>query len=167
MTQESSVQSVSERITPAEAIEMAKIAVGAKTRSLSFSAPEMEVVKVKNATRSVSVNDTIAYIINFADDNGFAVISASRTVYPVLAFSTDGRFDCSNEIAMENFIDRLEDYTSSSDEVLDYDVKNDFVECEVITPRVLMSIGQGNPWNKYVAKDHPDCPAGCAAVATV
>lgn len=164
----SSVQGVSERISPDEAIEMAKIAVGGRnTRGFDYSVAEVEILKSKSTTRSENANDTVAYIVNFAKNAGFAVIAGSRKVYPVLAFSEDGSLDSSNELVKDNFLDRIESYLSESvaDEFKDV-VPEDFESCYVETPKVLCSIGQGAPWNKFVVKDHPNCVAGCVAVAT-
>lgn len=42
--------------------------------------------------------DTIAYIVNYADNRGFAIIGADDRITPVLAISNEGRFDFNDTI---------------------------------------------------------------------
>ena len=48
-------------------------------------------------TKSVETQDTLAYIVNFSDGNGFAVIAADRRVEPILAIIPEGKYE-SNHI---------------------------------------------------------------------
>lgn len=40
----------------------------------------------------------MAYVVNFADNNGFVIVSALKTYYPVLAYSDTGSFDVNGEL---------------------------------------------------------------------
>lgn len=55
---------------------------------------------------SISGNPLL-YVVNFEDDNGFALISATKKSTPILAFSDRGNFDCGGNSAAEIY---LEDY---------------------------------------------------------
>lgn len=111
--------------------------------------------------------DTLAYVINYPDNKGFVIVSSYSCVYPVLAFSREGKFDFKNEIAEKNFINNIKAYLEEADGLKVYDVTDhDFDSCYAVEPMVLTSLNQGDPWNKYVIQNHPDCPVGCVAVAT-
>lgn len=136
------------------------------TRSLS-ALPTCNYVVKDSKTRSLSSSDTLAYVLNYPNDEGFAIISSTKNVYPVLAFSDKGSFSFDNEIAKINFIDKIENYIASADQSNSYEVRSDdFDSCVVINPLVKFSLGQTDPWDKYVIQEHPKCPAGCVAVAT-
>lgn len=118
-------------------------------------------------TRSSSTPDTLAYIINYPNEEGFVIVSTSKKVFPVLGFSDKGYFSYTNENAKLNFIDKIEEYTANTNTSVTYDANNlDFDACYFINPTVKTSISQDSPWNKYVIEEHPNCPAGCVAVAT-
>lgn len=51
----------------------------------------------KSTTRSASVSDTLAYIINYPNEEGFTIVSTSRKIFPVLGFSEKGHFSIDNE----------------------------------------------------------------------
>ena len=117
--------------------------------------------------RNVGRNDTVAYVLNFPESRGFVIVASSRHVYPVLAFSSEGEFSFTNEIAKKNFIDNIESYLAAADKNEEYSVgENDFDGCYDITPKIQTSISQDYPWNKCIIVEHPGCPAGCVAVAT-
>lgn len=89
-------------------------------------------------------------------------------MYPVLGFSDTGHFDLENEIAKVNFVDKIGAYIDDNeDKGITYEVKaEDFDGCYAASPSIMSSIGQGEPWDKYVIEEHPGCPVGCVAVAT-
>ena len=136
------------------------------TRSLS-ALPTCNYVVKDSKTRSLSSSDTLAYVLNYPNEEGFAIISSTKNVYPVLAFSDKGSFSFDNEIAKINFIDKIDNYIASADPDDAFEVKDeDFFSCVSIEPIVKFSLGQRSPWDKYVIEEHPGCPAGCVAVAT-
>lgn len=47
-------------------------------------------------TKSVEAQDTLAYIVNFSDGNGFAVIAADRRVEPILAIIPEGKYEANH-----------------------------------------------------------------------
>lgn len=70
----------------------------ATTRSSARKIGNIIIAKgAKSQTRSSDSADTLAYIINFADDMGYAVISADRRTETILAISPNGNIDPENE----------------------------------------------------------------------
>lgn len=56
------------------------------------------------ATRNgESQTDTLLYVFNFEDDNGFAVIAANRAVDPILAVTEKGSYTYGEKTGVENF----------------------------------------------------------------
>lgn len=162
-----------QRISKEDAVDIAnKVLKRNPTRGESAATPAFDYVMAKNLTRSLTLPDTLAYILNYPDNSGFVIVASDRRVYPVLAYSDFGNFDCSNEIAKQDFIDKIEIFMDQADPSASYDVSdNDFTGnildgCDGVVPEVKISLGQGSPWNKYVIKEHPGCPVGCVAVAT-
>jgi len=64
----------------------------------------------------IEIPDTLAYVLNFNDSLGFAIVSAdTRIDYPVLAFTESGSLiDSTDNPGMAIFLDRLEDYMLNS-----------------------------------------------------
>lgn len=136
------------------------------TRSVSEDShfPSLEYVMAKSAP--VNGSDTLAYILNYPHNSGFAIISRNDNVNPVLAYSDRGNFNIGNEIAKANFIDYIEFYVSNPDLPEDPPPVSHLIETREIEPIVQIPLSQWTPWNKYVIKEHPECPAGCVAIAT-
>ncbi len=75
-------------------------AISADTRSgeafdTSRAIRGIEVSGASDATRSEGLDlpDTMAYVVHFTDDKGFAVLGAQRTMEPVYAITEAGSFD--------------------------------------------------------------------------
>lgn len=157
---------IDNKISEVEAIYIADKVLNNNSRSLGLRHSNINYVLSNNLTRSG--NDTLAYIINYENEGGFAIISSTRNVYPVLAFSKSGSFDLNNIIAKESFIDKIEDYyDSQTDSNISYTVSDNVLEgCYGTEPVVSFLMHQWYPWNKFVTKEHKGRPAGCVAVAT-
>lgn len=158
-------------VSEEEAIHIAcdKVGDGYATRAISGISVEYvlgdgNVQELQNS----GISDTLAYIVNFPDNKGFAVVASDNRIDPILAFSDNGCFSIENEAAKESFIDNIEDYMLENcngepfDEVQTRAVMVDYT----VTPKVKIAIKQTSPYNKYVNVEHPGCPAGCVAVAT-
>ncbi|MGM9803285.1 MAG: C10 family peptidase [Muribaculaceae bacterium] len=52
-----------------------------------------------------STGRPLLYVVNFGDNNGFVVVSASKKCTPILAFSDKGSFDSSDSSAAKIYID--------------------------------------------------------------
>lgn len=164
---------LSHTISIEEALNIANITLNYTTRNYTTRSnnnlkPNVDYVLSNEKTRGdLLESDTLAYIINYPEDAGFVVVSSDDRVYPVLAFSDKGNFSMENEIVKKNFIYNIESYILNSEDYKHYDVSSiDFDGCFMQQPIIGISIGQGNPWDKYVIKEHPGCPVGCVPVAT-
>lgn len=162
---------VEQTVTKNDALRISEMILNKKSKTRgTFEEPSINyVIKEKEMrTRNGNVSeDTLAYIVNYPDNKGFAIISSSRKVYPVLGFSTQGNFSTDNEIAQTNFVSNIAYYIESADESASYYVsEDDFEGCYSVEPIVQISLSQRAPWDKYVIQEHPGCPVGCVAVAT-
>ena len=65
--------------------------------------PRSEVVPIgKNLSRG-SGGDALLYVVNYADDNGFAMVSAHKDAPEVLAVTEKGHFSSADDIEIEGF----------------------------------------------------------------
>ncbi|MDE7441034.1 MAG: C10 family peptidase [Muribaculaceae bacterium] len=167
-TLQMSVRSSSLKINEKEAISIADRFLNKKsTRFGSPVYPSSEYIISDVKTRFSSDSDTIAYIFNYPNDEGFAIVAAYRIENPILAFSKRGKFDIENEIVKKYFINNLTLYLESANKRESINVNEGYLDgCAVVQVDSTLSISQWNPWNKYVIKEHPNCPVGCVAVAS-
>lgn len=141
------------------------------SRSGQRTPSEIEYVLRQSMSRSGNdLPDTLAYIINYADNQGFAIIANSTKVKAPLAFSDTGNFSLAFEPTNENFIRRIEPYLSklnventNSDEIEIYDPPK-IIPC-LIQNKLKVHPHQSSPWDKYVIIKHPGSPVGCAPLA--
>lgn len=144
-----------------------------KTRS-DISVPEVQYVLRSEKTRSSQLPDTLAYVFNYPDNGGFAVISTDSRVEPLLAYSDEGRFDCESDFVKENILRPIEGYFEAycvstrlgigGDNSGDFNFGYDVIES--VSPMLLMKINQVAPWNKVVeANKGTGYVAGCVPVA--
>ncbi len=156
-------------LSATEATEIAELILNkTRTRTIKNLKPTIEyVVNATSTTRSDSNVDTLAYVLNYPDDAGFAIIASSKNVYPILAFSPYGNFSFNNEGAINNFINNLNNYIKNADYSTEYTITEESLDgCYSISPQFQTSLSQDAPWNKYVTKGYPGCKVGCVAVAT-
>lgn len=153
-------------ISESEALGIAAKVVGDKlTRAGVNGLPKVEYI-LSNPTRSRLVSDTIAYVVNYPQDSGFAIIAADNSVYPVLAYSDNNNFSFENELSKKYFTDHIEAYIEGSAERAASVVSaNGYVVNPVVDPQIVTQVHQQAPFNKYVVVEHPNCPAGCMPVA--
>ena len=91
--------------TPAEAISIAEMAVaneageGRSERTIRGTSSVKPIVS--HTSRGES--DTLMYAVDFDEGQGFAIVSASRSVEPLLALIDDGSFDSPETQANESF----------------------------------------------------------------
>jgi hypothetical protein len=112
--------------TPHEAIQIALDAMtsfyGADSLSrsntikyLDYSAP-VEIIK-NNASRS-TYSDTLLYVVNFENDNGFAIVSASKKCEALLAITSSGHYYPTEQTDNPGFnawMEYAKEYASSID----------------------------------------------------
>lgn len=160
-------------ISQSRAIEMAEdfFDIIQVSRSGQRTPSDIEYVLKQSISRSGNdLPDTLAYIINYADNQGFAIIANSTKVKAPLAFSDTGNFSLAFEPTNENFIRRIEPYLSklnaentNSDEIEIYDPPK-IIPC-IIPNKLKVHPHQRDPWDKYVIINHPGCPVGCVPLA--
>ncbi|MCM1319450.1 MAG: Spi family protease inhibitor [Muribaculaceae bacterium] len=117
--------------------------------------------------------DTLAYIINYANNGGFAIIASDFRVNPVLAFSSEGRFNYENEMIQLYFLNRIEPYMTymlmQNNTFQNFKPEDlEYGSCVSIEPHGAFGIHQYYPYNKYIVEElyDMDYPAGCVTVAT-
>ncbi len=153
-------------------MEIANMVVGKSSTRINSEITNFEyVIRDKSITRfeKNACSDTLAYIINYPNEEGFAIIASDKRVYPILAYSDKGSFSLSNEVSKVNFIDGIEGYMEKNCSVNTSNIDVDEEEldnCRMIFPTINISLHQDAPYNKFVVKEYPDCPVGCVAVAT-
>lgn len=69
-------------------------------RVIDYSSPIMSIGR--NGSRAVD-NDALMYVVNYADNNGFSMISAHRNAPEILAVTQKGHYDPSKEIDIYGF----------------------------------------------------------------
>lgn len=155
-------------IAKGKAIKIADMVLGydCDTRTVEHQ-PNIDYIISHNTTRNHDINDTLAYVINYPNDKGFVIVSCDNRVYPVLGYSNQGHFSFDNESAQTYFINNITNYLAEATDSNYYEVStHDFEECNYVDPLIKTSISQDSPWNKFVIKEHPGCPAGCVAIAS-
>lgn len=155
-------------ITEGEAIRMANEVFSKNyTRNSALIVSDVQCILRKNQTRSYGLaSDTLAYVINYEDDEGFAIMSADNRVYPLLAFNDKGNFNLANESVQVQFIDRIEGYIDQAGETngVDYSFVS-VPKCWYAKSFIKVCLGKRAPWNKYIDEDHPGCAIGCVSIA--
>lgn len=156
------------KINGSKAVEIASLYFD-RTPTRSNAPLEMGYIVDHSRTRSGAPgNDTIAYILNRGDYEGFVVVSSDNRVYPILAHSQTGTFKYKKGDPVETeFISRLGAYLKShQDRESRIVIADDLDACVTSYPALTASWHQRAPWDKYVIQEHPGCPVGCVALAT-
>lgn len=169
-------QSVSDIRSYAEALKIAQEAIpmlndGSTTRSESsysrkIDISKKEVIKIDAKTRGNSgINDTIIYVFNFENNEGFALVSASKNTEGLLAITEKGHCDPSsrsNVCGFEIFLDLAKEYVanSKSRDLIDY--KDSVVSSyDYVGPYVTVKWGKYYPEGEFC----PNNIAGCVNIA--
>lgn len=159
----------------------------AETRNNTLS--RISVVTSQGKTRSGgSGNDTLMYIFNFTE--GFAIVSATRATYPILAYSDENSFDENDTdnigplIWLENTKEDVErlvknpelganNYKPYSGEFLESDGANKTTTRGTtitnhikVGPLVATNWHQDDPFNQHTPTiNGKKAPAGCVPIA--
>lgn len=115
-------------------------------------------------SRNVASNDTIAYVINYRNNNGFAIVAHSENIHHLLAFSGHGQFSFENEIAVAQFVNNINGYieTNCSSEHIPTSRMQEYFR---VVPFMGTYLGQDYPYNQIIDQYYPQCLAGCVPVA--
>lgn len=127
------------------------------------------------------VPDTLLYIVNFADDSGYSLVSALSSMPGVIAYVEDGSLAPEDSIDNPGFLYFLDGFTEMtiSDDPWEWHYPDDltiqsptyiYIPSYTITsqqtPLLTTKWGQGNPYNLYCYADSGyHAYAGCAAIA--
>lgn len=144
----------------------------ASTRGMSHSRKidlnASKVFKLDAKTRSASgINDTLIYVFNFENNEGFTLISASKRTSPILAITEKGHCDPSVRSSNEGFnlfVYFAEKYVAESylwnrDDSLETEYYEEYVfSNEIYTgPYIPVTWGQNNPMGEYFSNGLCGC----------
>lgn len=141
-------------------------------------------VKTSRATRSGIGADTLLYLINYADNNGFALVSADKRLPAIYAISDEGHFEFADTLQNDGLAFFMKTVDSSinysMEQQADIIVPNDSVHWngnyydrfkwyyDLHVPKLkktMSTISQGNPYNEYCIYNGNKIYTGCAPVA--
>ena len=161
-----------------EALQIAKSSISIlesnpKTRSASSREIDLsknEVVKLDPKTRrATDTNDTLMYVFNFADEQGFAVVSASKNTEGLLAVTEKGTYnpDSLSEIESFNiFMDLAKSYVENAEatggpkRIIVRPLEKDSIgyrEGNVVGPYVSVNWGQHLPEGELFVNNISGC----------
>lgn len=136
------------------------------------------------STRSSEDDEPLAYVVNYSDNQGYAILAATDELPPVLALGDEGNF------SMNNFVEyvsgggtRTGNAILSPEQELQYEIVNNslnlivgpninygtYVDTAILMkcmPLVPVKWNQSAPYNMYAPKEgNVSCLAGCVPVA--
>lgn len=165
---QSSIRSIEEALSIAE--DAVTFTSDAKSRiSKRIKKSGVKVLTTKNSRSSNT--DTLLYVVDLEDEQGFVVIAANRAVEPIMAVTEKGSFDSpevqSNE-GFQSFMAAANNYVSNDT----FNLRPEFNRLihkyvdtiyDVVrtSPVVKVKWGQDWPENMFAKNNH----AGCVAVA--
>ncbi len=132
-------------------------------RVIDFSTPIVPIMKGRS--RGVNTSNPLMYVVNYADNNGFAIISAHKCAPELLAVTKQGHFASDTDIDLEGFALWMEE-TSQMLEYLETENQRirllsnytkedvDTTVTHYIPSRVTVAWGQG------ITASHPDASEG-------
>lgn len=145
--------------------------------------------KINPATRAGESDDTLYYVVNYADNAGFAIVSANEEAPDgarLLAVIEHGEYEAGETTGIggfDEFVNLLDYEIIGGKDSLALDLSHyETVMTESnwrgVEPYLQVQWGQGGltevpqnlfdpdkPYNKYCVKNGLLCPSGCAAVA--
>lgn len=145
-------------------------------------APSRKVKSVENlqskSTRSGSEDaSTLFYLVNYADNAGFAMLAADSRLELVYAISNEGSLSLNDTIENKGLADFFETAFSQAEYIIDNSsedvdpylvIKNNTIAQvgPLVKEYVAQNLHQGNPFNKYCFTDESEqAVAGCVAIA--
>jgi hypothetical protein len=136
----------------------------------SRASKPLSVDYVLSSASRVSLTDTLAYVIQRGEDDGFAVVAYPTYAPDLLAFSSTGHFDyeeSEDDPVYAEFISKLPRYY----EIITLDTlqmadRSGLMLSSLFVVQDDGKWSQNSPFNYYVDQEHPGYPAGCVAVAT-
>jgi len=175
-SQNKTIQNVSAIRSFDEALQIAQNSIElldgkAATRAAKPRTIDMKANKVVRATStrgSSMSNDTLMYVFNFEDNQGFTVVAAPQNVEPLIAVTEKGSYDPENPGDNEGFnlyMEKTKEYIAGFGGHPDlpvlqyYEIVEEYDEQR--GPFVSVNWGQDNPEGEFC----PNGKAGCLSVA--
>lgn len=164
----SSVRSINDAINIANTLAEA-IDGSTNSRATHRRASTAKSVFTYSGHRSRANSDTLIYIVNYDNNNGYAIIAAPDAVNPILGFveeGTFGDFESANNDGLQMFLSSAENYVSTQDlKPIDPDrpiIKPLYTEWttevnDTIAPRVTVKWGQSIPEGYYFSNKIAGC----------
>lgn len=154
----------------AKALEYANIYFN-QTDTRSSAPLKMDYIVDKTLTRSGDMaDDTVAYIINRGENEGFVIVSSDDRVFPILAHSDKGTFvHEKGSIVDVQFTSLIDDYIAENESNETFVVTDDMISSCYAKTAIIDSLSywsQDYPYNMALMYDYPGCPVGCVALAT-
>ena len=174
MNQNKSIRSLDEAISIAG--QVANLGNGSSTRSSTERTVSLNGITVikEPCTRTDEGgfnSDTLMYIIDYEDNQGFAVVSANRATEALLAVTELGEYSSDNMVenpGFNEYIEKAKAYIRSSNNIIlrhpglnNPEVPETALVIPVISPLIQTHWGQDDPAGDYCSNRK----SGCAAVA--
>lgn len=153
--------------TISEAIDIAKEASSLiATNSRSYAnIDEQDVIVIQSSRSRDSNADTLMYVVNNADNDGFTIIAAPTNVTPIIAISENGTFESDETSSNNGFqyaLNAAKIYVENESSISTDSITPNITESKsFLPPRILVQWGQGWPCNIYCSNEK----AGCVPVA--
>ncbi|MDE7402088.1 MAG: Spi family protease inhibitor [Muribaculaceae bacterium] len=127
-----------------------------------------------NTLSSQILSDTVAYIVNYGQEDGFVIVANDSRLPDPIAYNTKGHFDSTNPFVKAAFLDRIETYLASLDSGQTQSQQNaksatSPVRHFIIEPQINLPLGIIHTFNDKIKEAHPDhfVSSGCIAMATL
>ena len=161
-----------------EAIEIAQKSIkfinnkdNTRARQQIIDTKNCSIITTGNKTRSAIANDTLIYVFNFENNEGFALVSASKSTEGLLAITEKGHYtpgEKSENAGFDILIERAKDYVMASqrppieptDTMITINVEEKQID-DVVGPYISVKWGQDDPEGIYFLNGI----AGCSNIA--
>ncbi|MCM1068241.1 MAG: C10 family peptidase [Muribaculaceae bacterium] len=162
--------STSGKRSEAEAISIAQNLADARTADSRICiTPEVASVNIIGSSLSRGNADTLIYVVNYADNDGYALISAAKSGDAIIGYTDAGTFDADEAAANPVFSYYLEaalDYVSTQSKIMPIDpIPNPGAPISItksVFPTLATEWGQRYPEGLFC----PNGISGCVQTAT-
>lgn len=160
----------------AEVLRMANEAINGNTRAMPADAQIIPILSSQARTRS-GESDTVAFVVNYPKEGGFAIISHDKRMIPILAFSETSNLDCNDSFTKNGILENIASLRIEDPNTIykipgkgDGPLPGTF-EPRTYGPYLQFAMHQGAPYNNYMdtifQPSNSPWPAGCVPVAAV
>lgn len=153
-------------LSESEVVSIADNAIGKSSVKPSMRKLEVLMIQDKSLS-SLLISDTIAYIVNYVEEGGFAVIANDSRVAGPLAYGRKGSIQNSDSPVKFMFLDKIEAYLAT---LQSNEISNNVPSRHLIVePQISVELGPWYPFNKKIEKKYPGhyASGGCLAAAGI